>query len=88
MLLTSTLTARNQTTLPKQVVKALHLKPAAKLSYEVMNDGTVLLTSKTETFASLAGQFAKRRVSRPVRVEDMKAAAQRGAAEAFKKSMR
>jgi hypothetical protein len=77
----------DQTVLPKQVVKALHLKPDARLRYEMLDDGTVLLTSKPETFASLAGRFAKRRVKRPVTIKEMQAAAAQGAAKAYKRSI-
>lgn len=87
-LITSTVTDRNQTTLPKQVVKALHLKADTKLRYELMDDGTVLLTAKTETFASVAAKLAKRRHRKIASLEELKKGARRGAAKAFLESLR
>ncbi len=82
MSFTSTLTSKNQTTIPKKVVEALQIKPSSQLHYEVEENGRVVLTAKTGTFADLAGRFPKRRISRP----EMDAAIQTGAARRFKKS--
>jgi hypothetical protein len=56
----STLTSKNQTTVPKAVVAALKLKPSSQLVYEIGADGRVVLTAKTETFASVAADLPKR----------------------------
>lgn len=68
---TSTLTSKNQTTIPKEVVEALQLKPSATLHYEIEEDGRVVLTAKTGTFAGLADRFPKRRRVQPASLEDM-----------------
>lgn len=46
MLATSTLTSKNQTTLPKAVVAALGVKPADKLLYEIEADRVTLRPRK------------------------------------------
>lgn len=56
----STLTSKNQTTVPKAVVEALKIKPSDRLVYEIGTDGKVVLTAKTETFASVAAGLPKR----------------------------
>ena len=57
MSVTSKLTAKNQTTIPKAVVEALQVKPSSMLVYEIEPDGRVLLTAKSASFAELAGTF-------------------------------
>jgi len=59
----STLARRNQTTIPKAVVKALRLVPGARLVYEI-DGNSVTLTAKTATFASLAGTFPRKPTKR------------------------
>ena len=88
MVYSSTLTSKNQTTLPKAVVAMLGAKPSSILAYEVLEDGAVLLTAKSATFQEIAGSFPKRKPARPVRVEDMKKAVASGAARRFKKAGR
>ena len=71
----STLTRKHQTTIPKAVVEALKLKPSDQLVYEIEQDGRVILTAKTGTFASVAAELRpKSRKSRPCSVVEMKAA--------------
>jgi antitoxin PrlF len=62
----STLTSKNQTTVPKAVVEALKLKPSDQLVYEIGGDGRVTLTAKTETFESVAARLPKRPKPNPV----------------------
>jgi bifunctional DNA-binding transcriptional regulator/antitoxin component of YhaV-PrlF toxin-antitoxin module len=88
MVYSSTLTSKNQTTLPKAVVATLGAKPSSILAYEVLEDGTVLLTAKSTTFKEIAASFPKRKPAKPVRVEDMKKAVAGGAATRFKKAVR
>jgi antitoxin PrlF len=57
MLATSTLTSKNQTTLPKAVVAALGVKPADKLLYEI-EGGTIILRARTGRLLDLVGKFA------------------------------
>ena len=56
----STLTSKNQTTVPKAVMEALKLKPSDQLVYEIGTDGRVVLSAKTETFASVAAGLPER----------------------------
>ena len=71
----STLTSKNQTTIPKAVVEALKLRPSDQLVYEIGKDGRVILTAKTGTFASVAASLPRRKSAGSVRsVEQMKSA--------------
>lgn len=71
----STLTSKNQTTIPKAVVEALKLRPSDQLVYEIEKDGRVILTAKTGTFASVAASLSKTKSSAPARsIEEMKSA--------------
>jgi len=82
----STLTSKNQTTLPKAIAVLLGVKPQSKLSYEVTDDGKVLLSAKSATFKDIAGSFPMKKPLRPVAIEDMRKAIAKGAAKRFKKS--
>jgi bifunctional DNA-binding transcriptional regulator/antitoxin component of YhaV-PrlF toxin-antitoxin module len=78
----STLTSRHQTTIPKAVVEALKLKPSDQLVYEIEEDGRVILTAKTGTFAGVAEELAaKSRKSQPRTTEEMKSAVRSMAAK-------
>lgn len=83
----STLTTKNQTTVPKAVVEALKLKPSDQLVYEIGTDGRVVLTAKTETFASVAAGLPKRpkRKSVPT-IEDMDRAIKEMAVKRYSRS--
>ena len=83
---TSTLTAKNQTTIPKAVVEALQIKPSSMLLYEIEPDGRVLLSAKSATFEDLADTFPVKRPRNPVSNDQIKAAARSGAARRFRKS--
>lgn len=82
----STLTSKNQTTLPKAVVAALGASQSAILSYEVMDDHTVRLTAKSASFEELLDTFPKKKPAKPVKIETMKNAVAAGAARRFKKA--
>lgn len=56
----STLTSKNQTTIPKAVIEALNLRPSDLLVYEFDEDGRILLSAKTGTFASVAAALSQR----------------------------
>ncbi len=86
MTYSSTLTSKNQTTLPKAVVAVLGAKPSSTLAYEVLEDGSVLLSAKSATFKDIADSFPKKKAARPVTAADMKTAAARGAVRRFKKA--
>jgi antitoxin PrlF len=85
----STLTAKNQTTVPKAIVEALGLKPSAKLVFELTDDGKLLVHVKQGRLADLAGMFrhcGKRR-KRPATIEEMDAGIRRAAGEAYMRSV-
>ena len=84
---TSTLTKKNQTTIPKAVVKALGLRPSAQLIYEIEGNERVILTAKCATFASLAGSFPKKNRRVPRTAAEMKAAVKRRAGERYRRSV-
>lgn len=86
MTFSSTLTSKNQTTLPKKVVALLGAKPSSVLSYEIMEDGGVRLTAKSATFADHLAAFPKKKPKRPVTVEMMDEAIQTEAAKHYRKS--
>ncbi|MEI6175593.1 MAG: type II toxin-antitoxin system PrlF family antitoxin [Verrucomicrobiota bacterium] len=70
----STLTGKNQTTIPKAVIEALNLRPSDQLVYEIEADGRIILSAKTGTFASVAANLRRKPKSGPTRsVEEMKA---------------
>jgi antitoxin PrlF len=80
MVFTSTLTSKNQTTIPKAVVEALQAHPSATLCFDLEPDGRVVLTAKTATFAQLAGSFPKKKRTKPATLEEMQEAIRAGAA--------
>ena len=80
MVFTSTLTSKNQTTIPKAVVAALHAQPSATLCFEMEPDGRVILTAKAASFAQLAGSFPKKPRAKPATLDEMGAAIRAGAA--------
>ena len=88
MTYTSTLTGKNQTTIPKPIVEALALRPSAKLLFELEPSGKITLTAKTKTFAELAGTFAKSKRRKTATIEEMNDAIREGAAESFRRSVR
>lgn len=59
----STLTSKNQTTIPKAVIEALNLEPSDQLVYEFEADGRIILSAKTGTFASVAGRLPRKSAS-------------------------
>ena len=71
----STLTSKNQTTIPKAVVEALNLRPSDQLVYEIEADGRIILSAKTGTFASVAASLPRKEKSGKARsVGEMKSA--------------
>lgn len=73
----STVTAKGQTTVPRQVRKALGLRPGDRLRYQVLGEGEVRI-ARTRSAASLSGSL---KVAGPaVSLEAMEAAIAEGAA--------
>jgi antitoxin PrlF len=84
MVFQSTLTSKNQTTIPKAVVEALRARPSATLCFELEPDGRVTLSAKTATFAELAHTFPKRRRKTPATLDEMQEAIVAGASRGYK----
>lgn len=77
MIATSTVTSKNQTTLPKAVVEALHIRPSDHLVYYVEQD-QVILRTKSGRLIDLRGKFA-RSGQKAATLEEMQKAVARGA---------
>ncbi len=76
---TSTITSKNQTTIPKEVCQALHLQPGDKLDFVINNDGGVSIYPASKSIRSLKGILSSRvRISRPISLEEMDAAIAEG----------
>ena len=89
MIAESTLTSKNQTTIPKAIVDALGLKPSAKLVFEITENGQLLVHVKQGRLADLAGafrHFGKRR-KKPATLEEMDAGIRRAAGDAYLRSI-
>lgn len=86
MSITSKLTAKNQTTIPKAIVEALQIKPSSMLLYEIEPDGRVMLTAKSATFEELADTFPKKKPKKPVTDAQISSAIRAGAARRFRKA--
>lgn len=86
MSITSKLTSKNQTTIPKAVVEALQIKPSSLLLYEIEPDGRVVLTAKSATFEELADTFPAKRPRKPISDDQIQATVRSGAARRFRKA--
>jgi antitoxin PrlF len=82
----STLTSKNQTTIPKAVIEALKLQPSDQLVYEIEPDGRVLLSAKTGTFASVAADLSRKPKAAARTAEEMKSAVKAAAVGRFKRA--
>ena len=76
----STITVKGQTTLPKDVRRALNLQPGDRVRYMVLDGGEVRIV-RSRPAASLAG-LLQDRGARPVTLDDMDEAIAQGATEA------
>jgi antitoxin PrlF len=85
MVFTSTLNSKNQTTIPKAVMAALHARPSDTLCFELGPDGRVTLTAKSTSFAQLTGSFPKKTPAKAASIDEMQAAIRAGAARGFKR---
>lgn len=80
----SKLGSDNQTVLPREVVEALGAAPEGTLCFDVDEDGRVILSAKTASFAELADQFPKKKPpGKSASVAAMKQAVARGAKKRF-----
>ena len=89
MIAGSTLTSKNQTTIPKAIVDARGLKPSAKLVFEITDDGQLLVHVKQGRLADLAGFLSKRprRRKAPVSLGEMDVAIRHAAGDSYLKSV-
>lgn len=82
----STLTSKNQTTIPKAVIEALKLRPSDQLVYEIEPDGRVMLSAKTGTFASVAADLSRKPKATARSVEEIDSSAKAAAIKRFKRA--
>jgi antitoxin PrlF len=68
----STITAKGQTTVPRQVREQLGAGPGTRLVWHVMPDGSLLVRAKTLSLLDLAGSLKAPKGKR-VSIEDMNA---------------
>lgn len=68
----STITAKGQTTVPRQVRESIGAGPGTRLVWHVMPDGGLIVRAKTRSVLELAGSL-KTPKSKRVAVEDMNA---------------
>jgi len=66
----STITAKGQTTVPRQVRDRIGAGPGTRLVWHVMPDGRLLVRAKTHSVLDLAGSLKSPR-KRPVAIADM-----------------
>lgn len=55
----ATLTAKGQTTIPKEIRERLGLEPGDKLTFTTLSDGTVVMRAKTRQLLDLAGSLTR-----------------------------
>jgi antitoxin PrlF len=60
----STITAKGQTTVPKEIRDRLKLKPGDKIEYVVEADGRITLKARNKRMLTLPGYLASHRVGR------------------------
>ena len=68
----STITAKGQTTVPRQVREQLGAGPGTRLVWHVMPDGSLIVRAKTLSVLDLAGSLKAPKGKR-VSIEDMNA---------------
>ena len=68
----STITAKGQTTVPRQVREQLGAGPGTRLVWHVMPDGSLMVRAKTLSVLDLAGSLKSPKGKR-VSIEDMNA---------------
>ena len=68
----STITAKGQTTVPRQVREQLGAGPGTRLVWHVMPDGSLIVRAKTLSILDLAGTLKAPKGKR-ISVEDMNA---------------
>ena len=66
----STITAKGQTTVPRQVREQLGAGPGTRLVWHVLPDGRLIVRAKTHSVLDLAGSL-KSPKKKPVPIDDM-----------------
>ena len=66
----SIITAKGQTTVPRQVREQLGAGPGTRLVWHLMPDGSLVVRAKTHSVLALAGML-KSPKKKPVKTEDM-----------------
>ena len=66
----STITAKGQTTVPRQVRERIGAGPSTRLVWHVLPDGRLLVRAKTHSVLDLAGSL-KSPKKKPVAIADM-----------------
>lgn len=66
----ATLTAKGQTTIPKEIRDGLGMKPGDRMTFTLMPDKTVLMRVKRKTIVDLAGGLHKKG-RKPISIEQL-----------------
>jgi AbrB family looped-hinge helix DNA binding protein len=74
----ATITAKGQTTIPKDVREKLHLKPGDRVEFIAQDDGTALMVPATLTLAQLKASIP--RLDRVLSLDDIDRVIRRHAA--------
>lgn len=77
--MSTTVTSKGQITIPKEVREKLKLQTGDKLEFLVQGDGTAKVVPVTSSVKELRGMIPKPK--KPVSLEDMDKAIQKGATE-------
>ena len=71
VVITSTLTSKGQTTVPKEILEQLGLSSGDRIEYIIEADGRVVMLPATRQIADLSGTLKHRAGTRPVTLEEM-----------------
>jgi len=66
----ATLTAKGQTTIPKNIRDGMGLRPKDKIHFTLLADGTVIMRAKKRSLRELYGSL-HRRGRKPIPLSDM-----------------
>ncbi len=81
----STITAKGQTTVPKEIRDRLKLKPGDRIEYVVEADGRITLKAKNRRMADFAGILGKPQGG-PLTIEEMDDAIAAAVTERYERS--
>ena len=60
MTISTTLTSKGQTTIPKEIRDCLGMKPGDRMTFTLVSDGTVVMRLKSKSILELAGVLHKK----------------------------